>query len=352
MADIGKSAAGVWPAASRRLTRVLIAATVSVLSLALLVGLVDRASLGAAVAKLSAPAIGLASFLFFLNLAIRGYWLRLLAPGGDARVGLARWVRLAVAHQAAFMLLPSGAGDLGFPLLASRIAGVSFAAAVRMILCYRLQDLWVLAVLGAAALALIAYDTGTSPAILIVPALAVPALVWSADLARLAASAVARLLRLFKRVLPGGRFHRLSAATDRMAGELGAVLAAGHRFKTALACTSAWAATCAYVWVLFAMVGVDLNVADVIVVVAGLNLAGALASFSIAGIGVSEGGLAAVLVLLGYAAQEALSLALVVRPVILLNALLVCGVAEGGFRLLRLAARPTTPTGETAASQG
>ena len=352
MADIGKSVAGVWPAANRRLARVLVAAIVSVLSLALLVGLVDRASLSAAVGKLSVPAIGLASILFFLNLAIRGYWLRLLAPAGDARLELPRWIRLAVAHQAAFMLLPSGAGDLGFPLLASRITGVSFSAAVRMILCYRLQDLWVLGMLGAAALASIAFEGGTSAAILAVPALAAPALVWSADLARLAGIAGARLLRLLKRVLHGPCFGRLCAAIDRMAGELESPLGAGPRFKTALACTAAWAATCAYVWVLFAMIDVDLGIAQVIVVVAGLNLAGALASFSIAGIGVSEGGLAAVLVLLGYTAQQALSLALVVRPVILLNALLVCGVAEGGIRLLRRAAPPTTPTGETAANPG
>jgi uncharacterized membrane protein YbhN (UPF0104 family) len=353
MADIEKSAAGPRAVAGRRLTRVLVAAAVSALSLALLIGLVDRASLGAAVGKLSPSAIGLASALFLLSLALRGYWLRLLAPGGDARLPLAHWVRLAVAHQSAFMLLPSGAGDLGFPLLAGRITGVGFAAAVRMILCYRLQDLLVLAMLGIAALALIGFDAGASPVILGVPLLAVPALVWSSDLARLGAFAVAQLLRSATRVLHGERFGRVVAAADRMAGELTAATDAGRRFKAALACTGAWAATCAYVWVLFAMVGVELSAAEVVVVVAGLNLAGALASFSIAGIGVSEGGLAAVLVLLGFATQEALSTALVVRPIILLNALLVCGLAEGGFRLVTLVTTaPTRPTVGTAAGPG
>ena len=98
MADIDKSAAGPRAVAGRRLTRVLLAAAISALSLALLIGLVDRASLAAAVGKLSPSAIALASALFFLSLALRGCWLRLLAPGGVSRPPLAHWVRLAASR--------------------------------------------------------------------------------------------------------------------------------------------------------------------------------------------------------------------------------------------------------------
>lgn len=352
MADIEKSAASPKASGRWRPVRLLAAATISALSLALLIRLVDRASLDAAIRTLSPSSIGLASALFLLSIVIRGYWLRLLAPPGSARTGLTPWVRLAAAHQFAFMLLPSGAGDLGFPVLAGRLTGVGIAPALRMILCYRLQDLWVLAVLGSSALAIVGFAAEASPFLLGVPLLAVPALVWSSDLARLGVLVLARLLHLAARFLRGERFSRLVAAADRWSSELTAAMDAGLRFRAALACATAWGATCAYVWVLFAMVGIVLSAVEVVAVVAGLNLAGALASFSIAGIGVSEGGLAAVLVLLGFHTQDALSTALVVRPIILLNALLVCGLFEGGFRLVRLLAVPTRRTVGTAAGQG
>lgn len=325
----------------------LIAMAISGFCLAMLVRMSDGASLAAAWARLSPVAFGLATACFLGNLAARGFRLRLLAPSDHPTVGALGWLRLSAAHQAVFTLLPSGTGDAGFPMLARRMAGLDLPTAVRAILHYRLQDLWVLAMLAGAGLALIALGERAGVGVTIaIGATAAAGLALSSDLSRRSALLLARLLRPM--VGRGGSAWRrsLGQSLTRVIDELGERPADGRGFRGALGATLSWTLAALALWILFAMVGVRLDPAQALVIAAGLNIAGALASFTVAGLGVSEGGLAAILMLLGFDGAQAIATALVVRPLLLINAVLACAIVEGAFRLLRRRAgtKPTTGT--------
>ncbi len=80
-----------------------------------------------------------------------------------------------------------------------------------------------------------------------------------------------------------------------------------------------------------------------LLVVVGMNLIGAVAAFTIAGIGVGEGGMAAILVALGFGAPESIAMALIVRPATVLMVLVSGGFLEGGYRVLDRIMALTTP---------
>src|SRR5262249_38750053 len=137
---------------------------ISGLSLTWFISAADASALSAAWAALSPGLFVLASAAFFANLAVRAIRLMLLSSAHVSFTRLLAWLRLSVLHQAAFMLLPSGFGDLGFPILARRTVGLSTACAARTVLIYRLQDVWVLLVMGVLGLTLISVPTDQRPA--------------------------------------------------------------------------------------------------------------------------------------------------------------------------------------------
>jgi uncharacterized membrane protein YbhN (UPF0104 family) len=95
------------------------------------------------------------------------------------------------------------------------------------------------------------------------------------------------------------------------------------------------------------MAGMSLGPGEVMVVIAGMNLIGALATFTIAGIGVSEGGLALLLTMLGHPTSVSAAIALAVRPLALASSVAVCGLVEAAVRLCRLKRGATRPISET-----
>ena len=66
-----------------------------------------------------------------------------------ARVGLRSALRLVLLHNAAVLLLPFRAGEVGYPLLVRRVFNAPSAAALRSLLWLRLQDACILGVMAA-----------------------------------------------------------------------------------------------------------------------------------------------------------------------------------------------------------
>ncbi len=241
-----------------------------------------------------------------LILVGRGLSFQATAPL-HLRDGSWRWLRLAARHQAVFSVFPGGFGDLGFPYLAHRIAGIEAPVAVRIIAQVRLRDMVFVALLGLGGLASVGRSADYAP---LAGVIAVILLWFVEDLARLA-------LRLIGFVMPKSRWTALFAD----ASENRATTSWERLWRTALTAL-VWSGTLAAVIAGFAVIGIPINLGQAMLIVAAVNLAGAIA-FSIAGLGVSEVGAAAALVLSGFAPERAAGIALVVRPLLLVAIVLV-----------------------------
>lgn len=277
----------------------------------------------------------LPALLFFsANVLVRAGRLRLLAGPAAAGARRSSWVLLSARHQLVFTLLPSGLGDTGYPVLAGRLVGSDVATAIRVILTYRSQDLFALGLVGAAGLALHSMDLGLSrPAALLLLGASGVLLYGSADLVQ----AAARLaLRALSRACAGrGVPDRIEAFLVTLAGTVRPPSRFGGRFAAAVLAVLSWALAAAAVWCAFAMTGTALDAGATMIVIAGLNLVGMFAAFTVGGLGFGEGGLAVLLLALGFAAQPAIAIALLVRPSILAMAVSSCLLVEGAVQLAR-----------------
>ena len=241
-----------------------------------------------------------ASHLFMV--ALRGFALRALTPR-PLRNSYLKWVHLAARHQLVFSFIPAGAGDAGFPYFAKRIAGLSAEDAVRTIAQFRIRDLIFLSLMGTTGLVLIGLPNAFTWIVIV---LAIPALWLSDDIAVLA-------LRLALALAPHSRIveflrtatkHERPRVVDRL-------------IRTILA-TAIWSFSTIAVMSAFRAIGSPITIPEALVFIAAVNLAGAV-SLSIAGLGPSEAGATAALVAAGRSLQRSSSLALVVRPLLLIS---------------------------------
>lgn len=287
----------------------------------------------------------LAAALFLANIAARGWRLRTLSAA-DPDESPARWLRLAALHQAVFTLLPSGTGDLGYPMLAARITGTDPARALRALFIYRLQDLMALIAVGSCGLLLLGAPLANGPLIVALAALAAGAgLLAAPDLARFGLILLGQLLGATR--FGHGAIDRWRASALAHVRLLTDGIPVGVRVRSAVATLMSWCAATASLWTLFYMTRMPLGVGEIMLIMAGINLVGALATFTVAGLGVSEGGLAVLLVLLGHPAGEAAAIALTVRPLALVNSLAVCGIAEAIVRFGPFRSVANRKAGET-----
>ncbi len=324
---------GRWPS-------VLAGTAVSAVILALLILQLDAAVWRDGWSRLQ-PGYGVAVFLLFgAVVAVRGLRLRKLAGRPYESGDRLPWIRLAAVHQLVFTVLPSALGDLSFPALVKRVIGGDIALGTRLLLAHRLQDLWALTML--AGLGLLA-QVGFHPWFVAVGlSMALACLVWSADLTRHALAVPTRL----GAVLGGRRWKFLQRRLEPLLNAL--LLEASKpvdwplRLYSAAATIAAWTLATVSLWCLFAMFGIHLSFGQALLVIAGLNLVGAAAAFTVAGLGVSEVGLAGILLALGFALPEALATALIVRPAALIMTLASCGLIE---IVLRFALSPPRPIG-------
>lgn len=237
--------------------------------------------------------------------------LRALAPV-ESRGRWPRWLRLATRHQVVFSLAPSGIGDIGFPLFARRYTEVATPDALRMIAGFRLRDAIIIlyavviayglqrsqpliGVLGFAALLITLYRTDVVLRFLIRgAAMSMP---WR------------NLSAYLKTCVPAEEIS-CNARRERMYWPV-----------------LTWMSATAAVWSGFAAVGWPVSVGETLMILAVLNLIGALA-LSIAGLGVAEAGVAAALLGMGAEPLDAVAIALMVRPLLLVSMLTACAALE------------------------
>jgi hypothetical protein len=125
------------------------------------------------------PAWGwlLAALLWAGSLALRAERLRQewkwkrLVPWREA-------MRVVLFHNAAVLLLPMRAGELGYPLLVKQVFGASWQASWRSLMWLRLQDVFVLATLAVWLWPGISWGWRVGMALHWVVLLAVPARIW------------------------------------------------------------------------------------------------------------------------------------------------------------------------------
>lgn len=301
-----------------------------------LAALVSAALLGLLflVGKFRLPDLSRANLFWLLAVAAayllvvvgRGLSLRALAPK-DQRRPLLQWLQLAGRHQVLFSTIPAGLGDAGFPILAKQIADIELPVAVRIIAQFRFRDILFVSTMGIFGLVLMGL-----PGIygLLSFALALPLLWFSDDIANTLLKLVRSLLR------KGGVLDFLQQATDHPRPQI------RDRLQRTAFALWVWTAAVAAVVSAFRALGFHLTIGEALLFIAAVNIAGAV-SLSIGGLGVSEAGAAAALVAGGMPLQQATSLALVVRPTLMLTIVSVAfllDVTTGVFR--RMGARASS----------
>lgn len=278
--------------------RTLAGAVVGIGVLALLVWLADvkLADLG----RVDPGWAALAMVSYASCLICRALALKAVAPP-EWTTATADWLKLTVRHQLIFVMAPSGSGDLAFPVLAKRYADLAAPEAVRMLALTRLRDVLVVCAIGAAGLLMYGVSPVLGGAVVALGAIAVLAT------ERIAAMMFRAGARLWGETAIG-RFLR--ACTEAPAPEFGGAL-----LRSALI-VLAWICVGASVYAAFSAVGRPLSLAEVCLVVAALNVVGALA-ISIGGLGVSEAGATGVLMMVGETVAGAAGIAVIARPLLL-----------------------------------
>lgn len=249
------------------------------------------------------------SYVFLMIL--RGLLLRALAPSSDRR-DIAPWFRLAARHQLLFSLMPTAAGDIGFPYLANRIADLPTAHGMRLIAQNRLRDLTILTLFSIAGLVSAGFDPILGMAALLVGGL----MLWFID------DVAILFLHVASKIMPNGRvsrFLRNSLPHD----ETGFA----ERLQRTLLSVAAWATAAFALSLAFRAAAYPLTAGETLLMLVALNAVGAVA-FSIAGLGFSEAGMAGALIAIGVAPAEAAAVALVTRPLLLITLVSGCLVLD------------------------
>ncbi len=252
------------PARGGRATRIgrAVGAAVALALLAAVVVIAGPASVWRLLAGIDPGGLGLAVAAYLAVAVLRGVRLALLVEPG--RLARRDAVPVAMAAQAAALLVPARLGELALPVLLGRVAGLDLAAALVILVASRLLDV---AALGAWVGLAVLWRLGPSSPVLLfgIPALVVAPLALPAALAvadRLAVRFVA------VRGLSGRRWarriRRLARAMDalrsrplRLAGAAGASL-------------GVWAGIWLVTWILLRAMGHDWSLPKV---VAGASLA-------------------------------------------------------------------------------
>ena len=247
---------------------------------------------------------------YLVVLILRASLLKLLAPVQKG-ISFRNWLALAARHQIVFILAPSGSGDLAFPLLASRIVGLKPKVSIPLIAEMRVRDICTVLALGCAGLVV----TGRIPVVGIVgTVIFAGALYWS-DTSITLAKAVLRRLGLKK----------LQVTETPKIVEKG--INTPLRLLTAIVTLLMWLVASSGIVFAFNASGFSINPFESWIMLAGLNLAGAVA-MSFAGLGVAEAGATGVLVFLGVSFSSAAAIAIIARPLLLLSNIVACGIIE------------------------
>ena len=295
-----------------RRNRLLLAILVSSVFMMLLFSRVDLRELD--LSRFQPVYAILAVMAYCCCILVRGTNLRELA-GIERRDQLQNWMKLAARHQFLFSLAPSGVGDLGFPALARHQIGLDVKSSVRLIALVRLRDAFALAVIAIAGLVVAAFHYHYL----------IPLLIAGAVLLYFLDDIVANISSLFATKFPSSKLKEfLSELPD--SSHFSWKRRTWRLFLTA----SSWLLALLGMFLAFLSVGKLLSLGELLLMLATLNLIGALA-ISIAGFGVAETGVAGVLVAFGDTVPEAAATALTARPILLVCVLVACGLIDASL---------------------
>ncbi|MTI05382.1 flippase-like domain-containing protein [Roseibium denhamense] len=263
------------------------------------------------------PLLITALFTIYVVLTVcRGLLLRALAPI-EKHLSVGTWFKLAARHQILFTLVPSGAGDIGFPHLLKKMAGLPIATGVRIIAQVRMRDAAVLGSLGLLGLISQGFNPFLGSLGLAITAVAL----WFID------DIAAFGLKTAASLSPNGKVAAfLQTALSQKAPHR------AHRLLCTLLSIVIWTVAASGVGLAFYSAGHPLSVSECMLVLALLNVIGAVA-VSIGGLGVAEAGVAGALIAMGTQPQEAAAVAIVVRPLMLFTLLCASAVLDSAAGL-------------------
>ena len=139
--------AGTGIGQRKRAWRWVLAALISVAFLVWVAGQADWPALQAASARLSLVQWALASLVLWITYVIRAARLHQEFKGRTA-LGLLDWLRISLMHNTLVNWLPLRSGEVAFPLLLKREAGLPLSDSLSALLWLRLQDALVLVGVG------------------------------------------------------------------------------------------------------------------------------------------------------------------------------------------------------------
>ena len=262
--------------------------------------------------------------LFLFSIFLRGLRFQYMIDGSGSYF---TWWRIAALHQFFFTVVPFRLGELSFFPLASRLSQGEFRSSLPVLLNSRLYDFLMLAIFAVAAV------LGLS-----MPDYALALLTIAAVVFLMAA----KIQFIF--VVLQWTFQQLHAILKldvfRNIGhqleEAGAWYVANEKSKIAILGVTLiiWLAAALGFYFAFRSFSIVLGTYEVLFLFSGMAFFGILGFFSVGSIGVSELGLAGLLILLGFEAQHALAVGMLTRLTLLGITLAATVLIEGlnGFK--------------------
>ena len=227
-------------------------------------------------------------------------------------------LRLTLIHQAVFVIAPSGSGDLAFPVLGKMITKSSIKEAISVLISLRLQDLSILiGIAGFACFYIFDLIPPKNDLILAIIWLTIGFILtlYATKLNK----QIGRLLNFTKKKFD---ILRKEAPAKGETVHVDATLSLNEIYLSAAITLLSWVLTGVMVWSLFMGFNFELSWQMVFYIVAGLNLVGALAITTIGGLGITELGLAGLLITLSVPSSIAVPIAMVARPTLLVTTVL------------------------------
>lgn len=303
------------------------AVLVSLVLLGFVIGQADFHFLGSLWRRADLAYLLLGSLGVALDGFLTAWRLRVLHLGRPRRT-YGVYLRIVVLHGYLLQLLPARLGELPYLVMMRRRLGMPTGEVFASFIYQRLLDSMVLGLFFLSALVLMLGDRHDLGAWL-------PAVGAICALFLLAFLQVEWFATVFARIMH--RFHSGGNAVTRW--WLKALLAARRwsqrlranqvRWKAVTLSFLRWSAEMVTIWATFRVFGIQLGIVEVLFLGAGLMFVAVIPLQAIGGFGVSEAGLAGLLVATGYPWQEATATALVVRVAIVITQL--AGLALAGF---------------------
>lgn len=306
----------------------VLALLVSLILLAILVSQADIEYLWTLWAGAQPVYLVVGALVVSLDCLATGRRLRLLHLGIDKRP-YAIYMKIEVLHGFLLMLLPARLGELPYMLMMRRRLGMAHGEVFANFVYQRLLDAMVLALFFLSSVVLIVGDHEDVTAW-------VPIVLVACTLFVLIFLRVEWIAAVTVRIM-----HRLHVRGSKFSRWLLKVLSVARRWSRrlrlegvrwqALAWTGLrWSAVMILTWAAFGVFGIKLGVIEVLFLGAGLSFLTVIPLQTVGGFGISEMGLAGLLVIIGHPWQEAAATALLVRiayVVMMLMGLSLAGVA-------------------------